>query len=53
MFYSKGEGKPTSRQGKEHMRGLCRLRLRGDRAKSRGDHRVGDWKEEDLLRNKG
>lgn len=44
MFCSKDEEKPTSRQGK-----ACRLKLRGDRAKTKGGQRAGDWKEEDLL----
>lgn len=50
MFCSKGEGNPTYRQKKDDLKGTCKVRQRKDRAETKGGQRVGDWKEEDLLR---
>lgn len=53
MFCSKDEGNPTYRQRKDDLKGTCKVRQRKDRAETKGGQRVGDWKEEDLLRFTG
>lgn len=45
MFCSKGERKSMSSQEKEHMRGPCRLRLRGEEEKTKGGQRVETGKK--------